>query len=495
MKLSSLELSSIELNSHLEQAFANASPRITPRKPSNVSKIIHWFILAFTLIIFSRFFISSGIYAWSTGLAYVFYDTALLVFVTWQTLPLLKKQLKTSHLTPLKQSPTSVGVIVAAYNEVDVLGITIQALMQQHYIPDQIIIADDGSDDGTIQLLMREYGFGEPYLGQISAPSPINPNLYWLRVAHKGKATALNAAIKQISTDIVITVDADTLLDINAISAMCDAFEREPQLVAATGVLTPICNNTWTGRFFQWFQTYEYIRNFISRFAWMRVNSLLLISGAFAGFRHKALLEVGGFDTACLVEDYELIHRMRRYAVEHQRDWSVRVLGDALARTSAPSTLKGFLLQRRRWFAGFLQTQYWNRDMTGSPRFGNLGTMMLPVKAIDTVQPFYGVIAFLLLLNFIGSYYVTGKTSILLAVLLVIMTKIVIDLVFHLWSIYLYQSWTGQHSKSLFFYAIIAAILEPFSFQLLRHTGALMGWFYFLAGKQKWGKQSRQGFS
>lgn len=168
------------------------------------------------------------------------------------------------------------------------------------------------------------------------------------------------------------------------------------------------------------------------------------------------------------------------------------MLGNALAITSA---LTGFLLQRRRWFAGFLQTQYWNRDMTGSPRFGNLGTMMLPVKAIDTMQPFYGVIAFLLLISFIGSYFVTGKTSILLAVLLVILTKIAIDLVFHLWSIYLYQRWTGQRSKALFFYAIVAAILEPFSFQLLRHTGALMGWFYFLAGKQKWGKQSRQGFN
>ena len=489
----------MELSSTLEQAFAIASPRITPRKPSNISKLIHWFILAFTLMIFSRFFSANGIYAWSTGLAYIVYDTALLIFVTWHTLPLLKKQLTFNYLQPSQQvkqpSTTTVGVIIAAYNEVDVLGITIQALMQQRYVPDQMIIADDGSDDGTSQLLIREYGFDAPTIGKISLPSRINPNLYWLRVPHKGKATALNVAIKQVNTDIVITVDADTLLDINAISAMRAAFEQEPQLVAATGVLTPICNNTLTGRFFQWFQTYEYIRNFISRFAWMRVNSLLLISGAFAGFKRKALLEVGGFDSACLVEDYELIHRMRRYAVEQQRDWSVRVLGNALARTSAPSTLKGFLLQRRRWFAGFLQTQYWNRDMTGSPRFGNLGTMMLPVKAIDTVQPFYGVIAFLLLMSFITSYFITGKASILLAVLLVIVTKIVIDLVFHLWSIYLYQRWTGQRSKSLFFYAIIAAILEPFSFQLLRHTGAIMGWFYFLAGKQKWGKQSRQGFN
>ena len=47
-------------------------------------------------------------------------------------------------------------------------------------------------------------------------------------------------------------------------------------------------------------------------------------------------------------------------------------------------------------FAGFLQTQYWNRDMTGNRRYGALGLLMMPVKAIDTVQPIYGLTAFAL---------------------------------------------------------------------------------------------------
>ena len=59
----------------------------------------------------------------------------------------------------------------------------------------------------------------------------------------------------------------------------------EAELVAATGVLTPICGPSLSGRAFQWFQTYEYVRNFLSRYAWMQAHSLLLISGAFAAFR------------------------------------------------------------------------------------------------------------------------------------------------------------------------------------------------------------------
>ncbi|MBN9993929.1 hypothetical protein JJD03_15080, partial [Listeria monocytogenes] len=78
-----------------------------------------------------------------------------------------------------------------------------------------------------------------------------------------------------------------------------------PALVAATGVLAPICGPDLQGRFFEWFQTYEYVRNFLSRHAWERLNSLLLISGAFAAFRRDAVVAVGGFDPDCMVEDYE----------------------------------------------------------------------------------------------------------------------------------------------------------------------------------------------
>lgn len=480
---------------NFQKAFVTASPRISPRVTPWFSHIIHLVVLACSIAIFARVFFSAGIFAWSAGLAYVFYDTALLIFVAWQTLPLLNLAILYPPLSSTVSNirPT-VGVIIAAYNEVEVLERTISALLAQNDPPDQILIADDGSTDGTAALLSEVYGFAllealpDSQFTHSNVLSSVNySQLRWLQATHGGKARTLNQAINQLNTDIVITVDADTLLAENAIAVMRNAFATEPALVAATGVLTPICSNKLIGKFLQWFQTYEYIRNFISRFAWMRVDSLLLLSGAFAGYRRKELVAVGGFDPDCLVEDYELTHRLRRYAVEHQLDWQVRVLGGAQARTSAPSTFGGFLLQRRRWFAGFLQTQYWNRDMIGNSRFGKLGMLMLPVKTLDTVQPFYGLFAFLFLIIFVAS----GKLTLLASVSIVIGSKILIDLVFHLWSIYLYRRWTGDRSQSKFSIAIAAAILEPFSFQLLRHTGAVMGWFYFITGRQGWGKQQR----
>ena len=219
------------------------------------------------------------------------------------------------------------------------------------------------------------------------------------------------------------------------------------------------------------------------------MDSLLLISGAFAGFRRTAALEVGGFDPDCLVEDYELIHRLRRYSVRYGRGWTTRVLGAAQAQTEAPSTPLAFLRQRRRWFGGFLQTQYWYREMCGDRRYGRLGLAMLPIKAVDTLQPLYGLTAFALLCVYLAE----GRVSVLAPVGGVIGLKIVIDFSFQLWAIHLYRRWLGDRSVGSFTQAFLASLIEPFSFQLLRHLGAAWGWVTFLSGRQTWGGQKRVG--
>ncbi len=439
--------------------------------------LIHGAVLLLWMALFANAFLGRGITGWSVGIVYIGYDTALLAFTFWQTWPLRNLQ----QPAPLNSSGPTVSVIIAAYNEADALAATIAALTRQTSPPDAILIADDGSTDGTAALLQRQYGLAAP-LGAISAEAAAIPGLRWLRLPHAGKAAALNQALAHVCTELFLTVDADTKLEPDAIAAMRAAFAASPGLVAATGVLTPICGNAAGGRMFQWFQTYEYVRNFLSRYAWGRMDALLLISGAFAGFRRAAVRTVGGFDPDCLVEDYELIHRLRRYGYLHGLNWHSEALGSARATTAVPDSTLRFLRQRRRWFGGFLQTQFWYRDMVGNARYQRLGTWMLPVKAADTMQPIYGVFAFALLLF----YIFTGKVAVLIPVGGFILGKIILDLAFHAWSIRLYRNWTGGHARVSFFWALLAAIIEPFSFQLLRHLGASWGWVSFVTGKQGW---------
>ena len=468
----------------LPEILQHESPRLNPRAVPLVSRVIGISSMLLFAALLAQAFFRDGLGAWAVGLAYIAYDTVLLGFTAWHMRRILTPAPTAATQHALGTRPT-LGVLIAAHNEERAIPVTIDALLRQTDLPDLIVIADDGSTDGTAQLLGSRYGL-KPHLldKQIG-----RPDLLWLPVVHGGKARALNYAITHVDTEIVLTVDADTLIEEHAIGVLRARFAGEAALVAATGVLTPVCGRGVSGRFFEWFQRYEYIRNFISRFAWMQINALLLISGAFAAFRRDAVMAVGGFDPECLVEDYELIHRLHRHSIDHNLGWTVRVVGDAQARTDAPETLPAFLRQRRRWFAGFLQTQRWNRDMTGNARFGFLGTLMMPIKALDTLQPLYGLAAFGILIAVIA----TKNFALALPILLVMIAKIIIDMAFHLWSLSVYRKWTGSAHNISWSKAVLAALLEPFSFQLMRHSGAAWGWFTFLTGRQSWGKQNRGG--
>ena len=467
-----------------------ASSRLSPPSTPRRSVVIHAAVLALWMLLFAQAFSGSGLLGWSVGAAYIIYDTLLLAFVGWQTWRLLKPEQPAARDAEVRARPT-LAVIVAAHDEAAVLPVTLAALLAQTDPPDAIVIADDGSNDGTGEMLIARYGLIAESPDVPGVGSASHPSLRWLRLPHGGKARALNAAIGHLRHDVVLTVDADTLLDPEAIAAVRRAFAAEPELAAVTGVITPVCPSSASGRVFQWFQTYEYIRNFLSRYAWMQMDSLLLISGAFAGFRRQAVVAVGGFDPECLVEDYELIHRMRRYALGQGLDWRFRVLGGAQARTEAPATVGAFLRQRRRWFGGFLQTQFWYRAMVGDRRLGWLGTLMLPVKAVDTLQPLYGLTAFALLAYFAAA----GRLGVAGPVTALVATKIGIDISFHLWSVRLYRRWVGDTSRASLGWALAAAIVEPFTFQLLRHSGAALGWVSFLTGSGRWGRQQRFGLS
>ena len=462
----------------LEAAFLANSPRRHPPPTPWRSIAIHGGVALLWVLLFLPVFLVRGPFAWSTGIVYVAYDTFLLGFTAWQARRLLRPV-----VPPTDGARPSLGVVIAARDEADVLPFTLAALLAGSDLPDAILIADDGSTDGTARWLTKEYGLDPPALGTLSAPARAETRLRWLRLPHGGKASALNAAIEHLDTDIVVTLDADTLVRPGALFAMRATFAGDAALVAATGVLIPVtAARTGSARLFGWFQRYEYVRNFLSRYAWMRADGLLLISGAFAGFRRAALVEVGGFDPDCLVEDYELIHRMRRHAALTGRRWTTWVVGGAVALTDAPATVPAFIAQRRRWFGGFLQTQWWYRSMVGDARFGQLGTWMLPVKAFDTLQPIYGLAALGILIGLLMAW----RTDVLVAVGAITLIKIVIDVTFHLWSLGLYRRWTGEGERAGPS-AVLASFIEPFSFQILRHAAALLGWVTALSGRHRWG--------
>jgi cellulose synthase/poly-beta-1,6-N-acetylglucosamine synthase-like glycosyltransferase/cytochrome b561 len=417
-----------------------------------------------------------GLARWSVGVFYIVYDTWLIVYVA-----LALKDYQAAATRPQASlGGPRVAVLISARNEAAALPATLDALLQQDDPADEVWVIDDGSDDDTAEMLARRYGV--PIGPGGLTHSTLHPSLSVVLKTNSGKADSLNRGVGLTASDLVITLDADTILRADAVGEMRRAFAAAPRLVAAGGVLTPRCGPGISGRLFEWFQTFEYLRSFIARVAWTRAEALLLVSGAFACYRRDALRRVGGFDTHSWVEDYELIHRLHRHGHEHGLGWKVGVLPGAAAITDAPGTLKAFMRQRRRWFGGFLQTLFHYRDMIGDPVYGRVGRLMLPLKVIDTVQPVFGITAFILLIDFAAR-----RQSVLTPVLIVIGVKLAIDFVFLLWALSFYNGWMRQRSTPReWLLAGLAALTEPFCFQLMRHTGALLGWFAVLTQRVDW---------
>lgn len=410
--------------------------------------------------------LGSGPFSWAVGFTYIGYDSALLLFVSWQMILVLRRK-NLDALIETKNKP-SVAVLITAKNEASVLRACLSALDAQTDLPELVYWIDDGSTDETKALLENIK------LTRIR-------NLFLKFKPHSGKADSLNQVWPEVDADIIVTLDADTLLEKDAIQELRKAFWVNPNLAATGGVLTPKSIHSH-GKLFETFQRFEYIRSFLSRRAWMNKNALLLVSGAFAAYRKKALREAGGYDPKSLVEDYDLTHRIHRYSFDHDLHYEVAVTVNARATTDVPVTLKQFLRQRQRWFGGFLQTQFKNGDMVGNRKYGAVGRIMLVIKSADTLQPIFGLVTFFTLL-----YFIFSKKMIYPLVWKALLAKIILDLVFHYASVAIYFRWQNNKVETkTWALSTLSTFLEPVSFQILRHLGAALGWIAFLRRDFHW---------
>jgi cellulose synthase/poly-beta-1,6-N-acetylglucosamine synthase-like glycosyltransferase len=469
-------------------AMAAARAAHTPgrglRRTAPASLLIHGAVVLGLLALAVRAFWADDLFAWSLGIAYLIYDAASLGFLVWQT----RHILRSPPIRAAGDSP-SLAVVIAARNEAAVLAACIATLAAQTPPPDEILVADDGSSDATPDVMQRHFGLATPPLGEAGPPSPVLPTLRWLRLPHGGKAAALNAAIAEARSDLVMTVDADTLVEAGGIAAFRAAFAADPRLVAASGVLLPVADASFSGRLLQGFQSQEYLRQFLTRYAWGRLGCVTIVAGAFGCYRRSATMAVGGFDPASIVEDYEIVHRLHRHGGLNRLGWRTDIVGGAVAHTDAPSRLLPFLRQRRRWFGGFLQTQLLYRDMAGDPSFGLLGMAMLPVKAIDAVQPIAvllsALIAVLLALG--------GHWAVLRDVAALVGLKMALDMLCLLWGQLVFRRWTGRRAVGHLPAALICAALDCVSYLLLRNLGSASGWAVLFSRPTRWGPQSRSG--
>jgi cellulose synthase/poly-beta-1,6-N-acetylglucosamine synthase-like glycosyltransferase len=438
-------------------------------------------LLVFTLV---AGWALSGPAAWAVGLLYIAFDTWLLAHMVRASRRAVRDDLGNDPFA-LRGVAPRLSILIPARNERAILPACLAALEGQTMPGDEIVVIDDGSTDGTQAWLEKAYALRPPGLdGKRASAHPDWPGLKLLAKERSGKADSLNRTMRLAEGDVVVTLDADTLLEPRALEAVRAAFANDPALAAACGVLTPVCG-PGLGRLFEFYQRFEYLRGFLWRLAWMRSEMLLLVSGAFAAYRKPVLDRLRGYDPKSLVEDYDLIYRLHRLSHEEGLNWKTRVIAAARADTDSPGRPRQFLQQRARWFAGFLETLFRNKDMVGNPRYGAVGRWMLPIKAIDCLLPVYALCAALLFFVLLAVH--RNVPPIIVDVLA---AKLLFDLGFHFWAMRLYYRWQRVPlTPGLWGRSLLATLTEPLAFQLLRHAGATLGWIAFLRGRIEWTPQ------
>ena len=409
-----------------------------------------------------------------------------------------------------------VSVIVPAHNEGAGIVAAVTAMISLRYPRYEVVVVDDGSSDDTFERLRAEFDLVEvprvvpgdvPYRSQVLSVHVARANPQILTVVRKtngGKADALNVGINLARHPLICMVDADSLLDPDALLSVAKPFGDDPLRVAACGGVIRIANGCKVigGRVVdvrmprQWLvriQVVEYLRAFLmGRTGWSRLGGLVVISGAFGVFRRDLVVEIGGMDADTIGEDAELVVRLHHHLRRTKQEYRVIFVAEPVSWSEAPSSLRVLGRQRRRWHRGIAEILGKHRGMIGNPRYGRIGLIALPYYVVfELLAPFVELAALVLLplglwADAINTAFVWRFVLVAYGYgLLISLAALFIEEV----SFHRYPRWSDMLR------GVVAAVLENFGYRQILALWQVSGALGALHGrKAEWGVMHREGF-
>jgi cellulose synthase/poly-beta-1,6-N-acetylglucosamine synthase-like glycosyltransferase len=301
----------------------------------------------------------------------------------------------------------SIAVLVPAYNEESGIVDSVRSLLSLDYPKYEIIVVNDGSTDATSERLIEAFGLRPvqrptpPFVPHLPVRAVYAPrgrlNLLLIDKANGGKADALNAGSNFASSDLICSVDADSVMEQDALAKSVLPFIEEPEKTIVTGGMVRVANGCRVdhGRVmdvalprsgFAMFQVVEYVRAFFAtRTGWTAMNALLIVSGAFGMFRRDAIVAAGGYRVGSVAEDLEIITRLHRIYRNSGQPYRIVYIPDPVCWTEAPENTRYLRKQRRRWQRGCLEILFLHRAMLFNPRYGTVGLVALPSMLVFEV--------------------------------------------------------------------------------------------------------------
>ena len=350
--------------------------------------------------------------------------TTITLLVGWLGLRTMRITARLGSAAPLtdlfeRDVHKPVSILVPAYNESGSIVESVRSFLRLRFPEFEVIVVSDGSTDDTVEKLVEAFALVEQqqiYPAQIPT-RPVkrvlrslrHPNLLVVEKENGGKGDALNAGLNLSRFPIVCTVDADSLVEPEALLRASRHFLDDDRVIAAGGTIRPlngalVHDGHVTGlhlpqRWIERFQIVEYARSFFTgRVGWGSLNALPLISGAFGMFRRDRVLAAGGYRTDTVGEDLELVLRLHRWHRDDGVPYRIVSLPDPMCWTEVPSDLASLRRQRNRWQRGLWEALWLHRGMLFRPRYGRLGTLSLPfLWLFEAISPMVEMLGYFLL--------------------------------------------------------------------------------------------------
>jgi len=270
------------------------------------------------------------------------------IFINFSTSLLFRPSIKEFGTTP------SVSIIIPAYNEGKVIEKTIRSVLELRYSKKEIIVVDDGSTDNTLKIAKL-----------METDNPI-------RVISKrkngGKWSALNEGIESSISDIIVCIDADTVLDKNAIQPLVNHFIDSKVGAVAGNIKVGNRDKLLTK-----LQALEYISQLnIQRRSEAFFRKITVVPGPLGAFRKSIIKEVGFYTGDTFAEDADLTLKILKAG------YRIKYEPKSIGYTEAPTFLFDLAKQRYRWYRGLLQVIIKHKGMFFNPKYGTTGLFMIP---------------------------------------------------------------------------------------------------------------------
>ncbi|MCX7656192.1 MAG: glycosyltransferase family 2 protein [Treponemataceae bacterium] len=425
-----------------------------------------------------------------------------------------------SSFLSLENMLPSVSILAPAFKEELTIVDSVRSLLSLNYPKFEVIVICDGSPDRTLQKLITAFNLERIEREAITAipTRPIRgfygskqyPYLLVIDKLNGGKADSLNAGINYAKNDYLCCIDADSLLEKDALLRMMHhIISAEKEVLACGGNILPVNGcKVQSGaikeihipnKLLSRFQTIEYLRAFLTgRLGWAMLDALVIISGAFGVFSRKRVLEINGYLTGSasgkmdtVGEDMELVVRLRRHARENKIPATVSYCYNANCWTEVPEDWGSFSRQRDRWHRGLLEILTFHWKCLGRPRYGAMGLLALPYFWIfECIGPFFELFSLVTVLIGLVTGFLSFKAfSIFFSASVLLGTTIsVISLVFT-------EARIATIPLRETLLLLLFTLFENFGYRQLVAIKRVPAYFKLLIGKSGWGAIKRRGFT